>query len=128
MASLKEKIQAKRRSNVEAGGWVFAIRRPTDAEMAKLYNAPQEADRYDLACQFTVGWNLKENDIDPGGAADVLPFVPADFAEWLADEPDIYKALGKAIEQAYFGYAKAREEAKKNSKAGSVPPSVAPAS
>lgn len=110
MSALADKIRRARESKVEAGGHSFTIRRPTDAETMLLAGVGV----LDVVCRYTVGWDLKEIDIDSGGTDVAVEFDADAFREWVADQPDTLSALAEAIVQAYQAHAAKRGAAEKN--------------
>lgn len=110
MSALAEKIRKARETSVEANGRHFTVRRPTDEEVAGLSGA----SLLGIAKRFTIGWDLTELDLVPGGSAVPLPFDADDFAEWLADQPEFWVPLGEAIMSAYKVHAEKREQTAKN--------------
>jgi len=110
MSALADKIRRARETQVEAGGYVFTIRRPTDAEAMSL----GKASVMDLVTRFVVGWNLKEIDLIPGGSPVDAPFDGDAFGEWVADQPETLSVLAAAIVDAYKAHSAKRSEAEKN--------------
>jgi hypothetical protein len=110
MSALADKIRRARESAVEAGGFSFTIRRPTDAEAMTL----ADATVIDLVRRFVVGWNLKEIDLIPGGSPVAAAFDVDAFGEWVSDQPEVIGALSTAIVAAYQAHAAKRGEAEKN--------------
>ena len=110
--SLVEKIRKARETSVEAGGRRFVIRRPTDEEA--LANSRAGASLLDVVRQFTIGWEMTELDLIPGGSPTPVPFSAELFGEWVADQPSIWEPLGNAILAAYKAHADKRGEAVKN--------------
>ena len=111
MSSLLEKILRARESKVEVDGHQFTIRRLTDFEAMSL--SERSSTTLDVVCGYTVGWNLNEIDLIPGGTPTAAPFDTATFREWVSDQPQILMALATAILDAYRVHADKREEAKK---------------
>ena len=110
--SLVDKIRKAREVGVEVGGMQFTIRRPTDEEALRISRA--DSSLLDVVKQFTVGWQLTELDVIPGGTGAKIAFDAELFAEWVADQPSVWEPLGKAIMAAYEAHAKKRDEAVKN--------------
>lgn len=111
MKALIEKIRRARERDVEAGGHKFTVRRPTDEEAILMRGAPP----LDFVKRFVVGWELTEMDILPGGgSAQKVPFDRELWAEWVADQPDLWEPLGIAALEMYNEHAKAREDDEKN--------------
>jgi hypothetical protein len=107
---LIEKLRRAREVTVDADGHKFTVRRPTDADAAVL----STSTRLDMLRQFVVGWDLTELQIVPGGGPDPVPFDAALWAEWIADQPELWEPLGSAIENAYVAHAAKRTAAEKN--------------
>ncbi len=97
---------------VEAGGHSFTIRRPTDEEAISLRS--DSITLVSIVKRFTIGWNLQEIDLIPGGTPVNVPFDVELFAEWVADRPDVWEPLGTGILNAYRAHSEKREEAAKN--------------
>lgn len=110
MSALADKIRKARETSVEANGRRFTVRRPTDEEVIGLGGASM----LDVARRFTIGWDLTELDLVPGGSAVPVPFDADDFAEWIADQPAYWVPLGEAVISAYRTHAEKRESAVKN--------------
>lgn len=113
MSALADKIRRARETKVEAGGREFTIRRPTDAE-AMEFGQDGGIKPLDLVCRFTVGWNLTELDLIPGGVGVAVEFDAEAFREWAADQPETLSALSTAVVQAYTAHAAKRGDAEKN--------------
>lgn len=111
MSALADRIRRARESQVEAGGHDFTIRRPTDAEAASL----GAVSNVQYIARFTVGWNLKEIDLVPGGNPVDAPFDSDAFCEWVSDQPDVAKKIAEAITEAYKAHAEKRDTDAKNS-------------
>lgn len=108
--SLIDKIRKAREMSVEVDGRKFTIRRPTDEEAAKFHDETAIA----YVKRFTVGWDLAEIDIIPGGGPEKVPFDADLFAEWVADKPTLWIPLGTKILEAYQAHCQKRETAEKN--------------
>jgi hypothetical protein len=111
MSALADKIRRARESDVEAGGFSFTIRRPTDAEAMTLAGTNVVEN---LLCRFVVGWNLKEIDLIPGGSPVAAAFDVDAFGEWVSDQPETLAALSSAIVAAYQAHVAKRGDAEKN--------------
>jgi hypothetical protein len=108
---LVEKLRRAREREVEACGFVFTIRRPTDIEAQRLKVGTSLAD----LVPFVVGWkNVREMDVVPGGDPHPLPFDAAVCAEWLADRPDLLQPLVEAIVAEYRRHLESLGSAEKN--------------
>lgn len=109
--SLVEKIRKARETKVEAGGFTFAIRRPTALEMIELRSVP----RGRAYLPFVVGWEgVKEMDILPGGDPHPLDFNADVCAEWLTDRLDLLLPISEAIDVAFKANEDRLENSKKN--------------
>lgn len=109
--SLAEKIRKSREKGIEAGGFKFIIRRPTDLEMME-----HSRNRNAVALlRFVVGWeSVKELDLIPGGQPIDAPFEAEACLEWLSDRPDLMGPVVEAIVAAYQEHFAAKEAAAKN--------------
>lgn len=112
MISRVDRLLRGREVGVEADGKFFTIRRPTDEEALQFSN--ENVTMISLVKRFTVGWELAEIDILPGGGPEKVPFDAILFGEWVADQPTIWEPLGTAILSAYQAYRDKRETAAKN--------------
>lgn len=110
MSALAEKIRKSRESVVEAGGFQFTIRRPTDMEMLDF--AKTRDPKHLL--RFVVGWDrVRELDLFPGGDPHPAPFDPEACYEWLSDRADLFSPVVTAITDAYRAHKSALEDAEK---------------
>jgi hypothetical protein len=115
-ASLAEKIRIARHNSVEVNGITFNYCRPTDIQMAELFQEFNgEHNRYEIVKRFVFGWNgLKESDLIPDGADDPAKFEAEVFAEWLADARDFWTPIYEAVMTSYVERSADREEEIKN--------------
>lgn len=108
--SLLDKIRKAREVGVEAGGRKFTIRRPTDEEAMAF----GKSNLLEIVKKFVIGWELKELDLIPGGDGAAVKFDPELFAEWVADQPEVWEPLGTAILNAYKAHTDKRDASVKN--------------
>ena len=108
--SLIDKIRKARETGVEAGGRKFTIRRPTDEEAMTF----GKSGLLEIVKKFVIGWELTELDLIPGGGPDKVTFDAALFAEWVADQPEVWEPLGTAILEAYKAHTDKRDASVKN--------------
>lgn len=109
--TLIEKIRKARESSVELSGFVFKFRRPTDEEAVTL----GRMTFIDVCRHFVTGWEkVKELDVIPGGGPEPVPFDAELWGEWLADRPDFWQPLQKAILDSYRAHSKKRDAEAKN--------------
>jgi hypothetical protein len=105
MSHYIDKIRKARETNVEAAGFTFTVRRPTDMEVVDLRN--KTLKQGDIMEQFVMGWaGVKEVDIIPGGTGIPVPFDTTLFMEWVADRPDLWAPLTDAILITYDNHQK----------------------
>jgi hypothetical protein len=109
---LIDKIRKARETGVEIEGHAFTIRRPTDEEAQRF--ARDNASVLEIVKRFTIGWDLTELELIPGGGPEAVPFDAALFAEWISDQPRLWDPLGNAILQAYQTHIDKRDDAVKN--------------
>lgn len=108
--TLAEKMRKARQRQVEAGGFTFTIRRPTDLEASRLGKARTE----DLLA-FVVGWSgVMEIHLVPGGTSVEVPWNAELCQEFLADRPDLWDPLATAVLALYTEHVAALEDAAKN--------------
>jgi hypothetical protein len=113
-----ERLQASRQSTVESVGKKFIVRRPTHLEMDELRG---HIDQRDLLTRFVVGWGTT-TEIDlgiPSGSPEPVEFDNDLWAEWIADHPEHWIDITKAVVDGYRAYAKKMEDSAKNSQPGS---------
>lgn len=111
MSALAEKIRKAREVEVEAAGFSFIVRRPTDLEMIDLRGA--KVGR--VCLPFVIGWkDVSELSMLGTGSPHPLEFDKEACAEWLNDRLDIVSELAKAIFDAYEDHVKKVSEAVKN--------------
>jgi hypothetical protein len=111
MSALAEKIRRAREMRVEAGGFTFICRRPTDIEMLRITQAGDVA----AFIPHVIGWEgVTENDICPGSSTEPLAFDAAACAEWLADRQDLLGRVMNKLRDAWADYKKQLEAAGKN--------------
>lgn len=109
--SLANKIRKAREQVVEAGGFKFTIRRPSDVEMMELGRSGPVSRLF----PYIVGWDgVKEIDVIPGGSPTVLPFDADVCKEWLSDRPDLLTPVMEQITQSYRDHVTALQDSKKN--------------
>lgn len=98
-SALVEKMRRAREQRVEAGGFSFTIRRPTELEMWELRQSERSARGMS---RFVIGWDgVREMDLVANGEPHPLPFDAEACAEWLADRPDLFAVLADRILEAY---------------------------
>ena len=109
--SLINQLRKAREVKVEAGGFTFTVRRPTDTEFVEH----RELKVFEIAQEYVVGWaGVTEADIVKGGGEDPVPFDRALWREWAADRPDLWEPIFEAVLTAYEQHAQTRREASKN--------------
>lgn len=109
---LIEKMRRAREARVETLGHVFTVRIPTDGELADLSEGlGEKALTYRRIVEaFTVGWDMTEADLIPGGDAAPATFAPDLFREWLGANMEAAEPLFAAISAGI----EARREPAKN--------------
>lgn len=111
MQSLINQLRKAREVKVEAGGFTFIVRRPTDTE----FLAHRELKVYEIAQEYVVGWSgVTEADIVKGGSEDAVPFDRDLWREWCADRPDLWEPIFGAVLTAYEQHSTQRRESAKN--------------
>ena len=108
--SLLDKIRKARETSVPIDGRNWTIRRPTDEEASQF----GKSGLLDIVKRFVIGWELTELDLIPGGDGASVKFDPELFAEWVADQPQVWEPLGTAILEAYKAHTDKRDAALKN--------------
>jgi len=109
--SLIDKIRKARETKVEAGGFTFVIRRPTELEMVEIQSLP----RGRAILPFVIGWEgVKELDLVPGGDPHPLDFDADVCTEWLTDRLDLLGPVADGVFAAFSAHAARLEDAKKN--------------
>ena len=117
--SLIERLRRARQTTVTSGARTFTIRRPTDLEMHEMAGA---IDQRKLLVRFVTDWGtLSELDLGiPGGGPDPVPFEAGLWEEWIADHPEHWDDITRAVFDGYRGHKDALEEAAKNLAPGSA--------
>jgi hypothetical protein len=118
MSALSDKLRRARESNVKVNGHTFTIRRPTDIEAIEFqrqYQSDEALYGARLAERFTIGWDLSESELLPGGGPERAPFEDALWREYVAVHPELWAPLAAQILDAYTAHAAKRESAEKNS-------------
>lgn len=114
MSALAERIRKARLFQREIAGWHLTLRRPTDAEAAKLFRSAQ-MEYVDICAEYVVDWQgVTEADLVASGASDPVPFDRGVWREVLVDHPELWEPLSKAITQSWIDYNEKREAAAKN--------------
>jgi hypothetical protein len=112
MSALLEKLKRAREFKVDAGGYSFTLRRPTDVEWMEIASGQSTAR---AVLPFVIGWDgVKELDLIPGGDPHPLAFDGEVCREWLADRIDLLPALLDAFVKSYEAHLQARGDAAKN--------------
>lgn len=111
MSSLADKLRRSRESQVEAGGFSFTIRRPTEMDWLEIRH-----ERSPIAmARFVVGWDkVRELDLFPGGDPHPAAFDAEVCTEWLRDRSDLLLPLVDAIRESYDAHRRKLEDASKN--------------
>lgn len=110
------KILKSREGTVEINGKTWTFRRPTNEEIGLIHELglSEFARNLYIVKNFTVGWELVELDLFPGGGPEKVPFDSGLFAVWVADEKELWPPLATAIYESFFAYTNKRDEALKN--------------
>ena len=118
MSKLIERLQRARQSTVESVGRTFTVRRPTDLEMREMRGT---IDQRELLVRFVVGWGtITEIDLGvPGGSPEPVEFSAELWEEWIADHPEHWDDIVRAVVEGYKSHKAVLEESAKNSEPGS---------
>lgn len=75
-----------------------------------------------LLVRFVVDWGaMTEIDLGiPGGAPDPVAFDGSLFEAWIADHPEHWDDISRAVMDGYTAHRSAMEDAAKNSEPGSA--------
>lgn len=114
--SLIERMRKAREVTAEALGHRFTLRIPNDGELEDLGDtlAGRRPTFRRLVQAFTVGWDLAEIDLLPGGAPDPVPFSAAAFEEWLNAHTDAVEPLFKVLSDGLEARRRQRGDDAKN--------------
>ena len=117
--ALIDRLRRARQTTVASGGRSFTVRRPTDLEM---HDIAGRIEQRLLLTRFVVDWGvMSEIDLGiPGGGPDPVPFVPDLWEEWIADHPEHWNDLCRAVIDSYKAHKADQEAAAKNSEPGSA--------
>lgn len=110
--SLAEKLRKAREKVVEAGGFKFTVRRPTDLEFMRA-RGPEYTRN---AIGWVVGWEgVTTLSMGlPGGDGNPVAYDPALAVEWLSDRADLLAAIIEDAQARYEAHAEALKAAAKN--------------
>lgn len=116
--TLAERLRKNRRLTASFKHMKFFARRPTDYEVGRL--GILNARVGEMAREFVDGWEgVRVCDLFPGETnEEPIDFDRELWLEYSADNPDLMRAVGEPILQAYINHAKQQSEAEKNSAAG----------
>lgn len=111
MSALSEKLRKAREIKVEAGGFTFIVRRPTDMEMVEL-----RGEKFARAIlPYIVGWEgVTEIAVLGTGAPHPVDFDQQACSEWLQDRLDILGSVVNAVFDAYSKHTEKLAESVKN--------------
>lgn len=99
--------------SVDAGGFTFTVERPSDEGMLRVKRG-EITDEFALIRAYTIGWNLKDVDVIPGGGPEPAPFDRELFSLWVSDHPEVWEPLCTGIIDAYKAHTNRRSTAEKN--------------
>lgn len=115
---LIERLRRARQTGVPSQGRHFTVRRPTDLEM---YEMAGKVNQRLLLTRFVTDWGeMKEMDLVPGGGPAPVPFDPDLWAEWIADHPEHWDDITRAVFDGYKAHEAEMEAVAKNSVPGSA--------
>jgi hypothetical protein len=118
--ALIAKMRRAREVQAEALGHAFTVRIPNAGEMADLGESldgkPLTFRR--IVGAFTVGWDMQEIDLIPGGSPVPAEFHADLFAEWLNSNEAAIEPLSKVILDGIEARRARQEADAKNSSAG----------
>ena len=111
-AALIAKIRKARETKVKVEKFTFTIKRPTDLEMLEL--SAQRLKQVDILEGYVINWEgVTEIDIVSSGTDVAAVFSRELFAEWIADQPQLWGPITEAIVDAYQKHQDVVAEAKK---------------
>lgn len=112
MSSLGDRMRKAREFKREVDGKTLIMRRPNEAEYAKLER--QGASGFDVALKFVIGWEgVTEADLVPSGGSDEVPFDYDAWGELLGSRRELWE-VGKIIQDEFWQHQEKREERAKN--------------
>ena len=102
-------LLAARRSWIDAGKFRFQIERPTLLDVIRA-GTGEAALSIEFAARFVRAWEgVTELDLVPGGDPDPPAFDPDLYVAWIADRPDLWKAIAEGIAAAYRSHEEKNE-------------------
>ena len=114
MSALANKIRKAREFTRTIEGWNLRLRRPTDAEAAKIIGREQ-ADALEVATTYVIGWEaVTEADLVKSGSSDPVAFDADVWAEVVADTPALWEPISTAVIDAWVSHNDKREDRSKN--------------
>ena len=105
-----DKYNRSRESEIEAAGFIFIIRRPTEMDVAR---ASRDGGMLTVtfAEKFVVGWKkVQESDLINGGDPEPVAFDHDVFTTWLADRPDLWRPIADGVVGSYEQFTQANAE------------------
>lgn len=109
---LLKRMRSARERWVDIDGYRFLIRRPTVYQIAR-WRASGD-DELVLLAQAIVGWdNVRERDLIPSGADELVPYDHDVLAEWISDKPELMSELMQSIASIISERERAIEEVEK---------------
>jgi len=116
-AEIKRRMLAAREEAVTAGGRTFTVRRLAEYPLLRIkqQNAGDtNAFLVALMRDSVVGWDMREQDLVPGGSDDAAPFDTDVFMTWVEDEPAVLSELAEAVFGVISRHRDKKEAAAKN--------------
>lgn len=113
--SIRDRLIAARESWIQAGGFEFKVRRPTEMQTLawRALDRDQVAESMIKTC--VVGWRgVRECDLASGESDDEAVFDALTFAAWIEDRPDLWEPITGAVLASIEAARSSREASEKN--------------
>lgn len=113
-SSLGDKIRKAREFTLEAEGWKLRLRRPTDAEAARILRTEKQ-DFLAVASEYVIDWeDVCEADLVASGSSDPIPFDRDAWSEIVVDRPELWQPIADAVIERWMQHNEARGARSKN--------------
>ena len=103
------RYQKSRESLIEAGRFHFTVRRPTELDITRVVVASGGSMTFEDAVRYIVGWDVLESDLLPGGEPVPVVFDAKVFADWIADQPNLWEPVISGVVTSYRQHQEAIE-------------------
>lgn len=113
---IQAQLLKARDSTCEIGHVKFTVRRPTEMELVRMQSVNGEVEiSIQKIKDCVTNWDgVRECDIIPNGASDLVPFDKELYRAWIEDQPKYWKPLIAHVAKVCDEYEKQLESIKGN--------------